>query len=317
MSLPLPNLDNKTYAELVEEAISQIPVEYPEWTDHNPTDTGIILIELLAWLTEMVLYRVNQIPDENYASFVSLLKGEQWNLPINVSAQEKQNILRSQIQHTLEDLRKTYRAVTLEDFEKLVLVDWNQSQTVDELKISRIKCLAQRNLESNAENYAKGHISLVVVPQKNSLVNPVKKKYESLFNFLDQRRLLTTRIHIVEPEYVSIVLEVELVLEDGAQAESVKTQAQTEVEIFFDPLNSGKYWQGQGWPFGRSVYLSELYKLFDDLPGVDYVSKLQIKDQENISQPEINLTDYQLVQINLETSTFKILVQVGNERKEI
>ena len=81
MNLPLPNLDDRTYAEIVEEAISQIPVEYPEWTDHNPTDTGIILIELLAWLTEMTLYQVNQIPDDNYANFVSLLKGKKWNLP--------------------------------------------------------------------------------------------------------------------------------------------------------------------------------------------------------------------------------------------
>lgn len=70
MSLPLPNLDDRTYADLVEQAISQIPIEYPEWTDHNPTDTGIILIELLAWLTEMVLYRVNQIPDKNIETFL-------------------------------------------------------------------------------------------------------------------------------------------------------------------------------------------------------------------------------------------------------
>ncbi|MFW5667313.1 MAG: baseplate protein J, partial [Coleofasciculus sp.] len=66
MSLPLPNLDDRTYADLVEEARSLIPIECPEWTDHNPSDTGIILIELFAWLTEMVLYRVNRIPDQNF-----------------------------------------------------------------------------------------------------------------------------------------------------------------------------------------------------------------------------------------------------------
>jgi hypothetical protein len=53
------NLDDRTYADLVAEAISQIAVEYPEWTDYNPSDTGIILIELLAWLTEMTLYRAD------------------------------------------------------------------------------------------------------------------------------------------------------------------------------------------------------------------------------------------------------------------
>ncbi|MBE9002403.1 MULTISPECIES: baseplate J/gp47 family protein [unclassified Nostoc] len=315
MTLPLPNLDDRSYANLLEEAISQIPLEYPEWTDHNPTDTGIILIELLAWLTEMVLYRVNQIPDDNYASFLSLLKGEEWNLPINISSQERQNILQSEIQKTLLEVRKIYRAVTPADFEKLVLIDWNKSEDADNLKIARVKCLAQRNLESTSDNFAKGHISLVVVPENNE-INQVNK-YELLFKFLDDRRLLTTRLHILEPEYVSIAIEAELVLRDGAQAEEVKKQAEKEVKIFFAPLRSGKYWQGKGWPFGRSVYLSELYKLLDELEGVDYIENLQIKDNNNNSKSEINLADNQLVKINIQDSKFTILVEVGNERKKI
>ncbi|MHC0066372.1 baseplate protein J [Nostoc sp. UIC 10890] len=314
MTLPLPNLDDRTYANLVEEAISQIPVEYPEWTDHNPTDTGIILIELLAWLTEMTLYRVNQIPDDNYASFMSLLKGEQWNLPINLSAQERQKTLQSEIKNTLLELRKTYRAITPDDFEKLVLIDWNQSPDYGDLKIARVKCLAQRNLSHlDANTVKKGHISLVVVPENNQGEN----QYKNLFKFLDNRRLLTTRLHIVEPEYVSIAVEAELVLEDGAQAEAVKTQAKKEVEMFFDPLRSQKYWQGKGWPFGRSVYISELYKLLDDLEGVDYVENLQIKDKNNTSKTEINLADNQLVKLNIENTKFTILVEVDNERKKL
>ncbi|HEY9694192.1 MAG TPA: hypothetical protein V6D15_18465 [Oculatellaceae cyanobacterium] len=316
MALFLPNLDDRTYANLVEEAISQIPVEYPEWTDHNPTDTGIILIELLAWLTEMTLYRVNQIPDENYASFLSLLKGKEWNLPINSSNQEKQKSLQSEIQNTLLELRQIYRAVTSDDFEKLVLVDWNQSKQSDGLKIARIKCLAQRNLESKVDDFAKGHISLVVVPEPNSRVNQ-EKKYESLFNFLDARRLLTTRLHIVEAEKISITVEAELVLKDGAKAEAVKIQAQAEVMMFFDPLRSQKYWQGKGWHFGRNVYLSELYKLLDDLEGVDYVENLQIKDKDKTYKSEIALAENQLVEFNLKDSKFTILVEVGNERKKI
>ncbi|NJM17722.1 MAG: baseplate protein J [Richelia sp. RM1_1_1] len=317
MTLPLPNLDDRTYANLVEEAISQIPVEYPEWTDHNPTDTGIILIELLAWLTEMTLYRVNKIRDDNYASFISLLKGEQWDLP-NVAAQERQKKLQSEIQKTLLELRHRYRAVTIEDYEKLVLEDWNQLSNSTDLKIARIKCLPERNLSQlDAATFAKGHISLVVVPENNHQVNLEENKYKALFDFLDQRKLLTTRLHIVEPLYVYVSIEVELVLKDGAQAEEVKKKAQTEVTMFFDPLESGKYWQGKGWVFGRGIYLSELYKILDDLEGVDYVEKLQIKDKENQSKSEIYLADNQLVDFDIEESKFTILVQVGNERKSI
>jgi hypothetical protein len=310
--IPLANLDDHTYASLVEEAISQIPVEYPEWTDHNPTDTGIILIELLAWLTEMTLYRVNQIPDENYASFISLLKGEEWKLPIDVSTQERKQSLQLEIQNTLLKLRHRYRAITSEDFENLILIDWNQSEKSQNLKIARVKCFAQRNPESRGE-FAKGHITLVVLPEENSQIN--QDKYETLRNFLDERKLLTTRLHIVEPEYVFVSVEVELVLQDGAQPEEVKKQAKTEVKMFFEPLRSGKYWQGKGWYFGRSVYQSELYKLFDDLEGVDYIENLQIKDDSNTSVHQIDIAENQL--ITLKDSIFTILVQVGNERKKI
>ena len=314
MALPLPNLDDHTYADLVEEAISQIPIEYPEWTDHNPTDTGIILIELLAWLTEMTLYRVNQIPDANYASFVSLLKGEPWQL-LNVTATEKHERLQSEIQKTLLELSHRYRAVTSEDYEQLVLEDWNQSQDSNGLTIARVKCLPQRNLDDlDADTFAKGHISLVVVPENNNQVKDEKNKSENLLNFLDQRSLLTTRLHIVDPEYVSVAIETKLVLEDGAQAEEVKKNAEAEVTMFFAPLQSGKYWQGKGWLFGRSVYISELYKILDDLEGVDYVKEnLKIKVKDNNSQPEIYLTDNQLVNFQLEDSKFTILVYVGNE----
>ena len=41
---------------------------------------------------------------------------------------------------------------------------------------------------------------------------------------------------------------------------------------FFDPLRGGP--ERRGWPFGRSIYVSEIYALLDDLPGVDYVSQL-------------------------------------------
>ncbi len=325
MALPLPNLDDRTYADLVEEAISQISVEYPEWTDHNPTDTGIILIELLAWLTEMTLYRVNQIPDENYASFVSLLKGEKWELS-NVSAEEKQKKLQSEIKQTLLALRHRYRAVTIEDYEQLVLEDWNKSPDSTGLKIARVKALAKRDLELlDVDPFTTGHISLVVVPENNYQVEKEVNKYENLVDFLEQRKLLTTRLHIVEPEYVFISIEAVLILKDGAKAEDLIQKANTEIKLFFHPLDSGKYWQGKGWPFGRSIYLSEIYKLLDDLEGVDYVESIKIKDNEqdtildtnNPSQSEIYLTDNQLIVIELKDSSFTVLVEVNNEYKKI
>ena len=50
-----------------------IPRYCPEWTDHNVSDPGVTLIELFAWMTDMLLYRVNQVPDKNYIKFLELI----------------------------------------------------------------------------------------------------------------------------------------------------------------------------------------------------------------------------------------------------
>ena len=68
-----PNLDDRTWADLVTEMRGLIPRYAPAWTDHNPSDLGITLIELFAWLTESVIYRLNQVPDKNYVAFLNLL----------------------------------------------------------------------------------------------------------------------------------------------------------------------------------------------------------------------------------------------------
>ncbi|MGK7872666.1 MAG: LamG-like jellyroll fold domain-containing protein [Xenococcaceae cyanobacterium] len=161
MSLPLPNLDNRTYAELVEEARSLIPSEYAQWTDHNPTDPGIILIEMLAWLSEMVLYRVDRVPDKNIEAFLKLLNGPEWQL---------QGDLETAIRQTIVDLHQRYRAVSSEDFEQLVLEDWPTTKATSDLGgaglVKRVRCLPEQNLELKEPQptRAPGHVSLVVVP---------------------------------------------------------------------------------------------------------------------------------------------------------
>jgi hypothetical protein len=73
MPLLLPNLDDRTWADLVDEGRSLIPVYGPEWTDHNASDPGITLIELLAWFAEMDIYELNQISDRERLKFLKLV----------------------------------------------------------------------------------------------------------------------------------------------------------------------------------------------------------------------------------------------------
>ena len=73
MSLPVPNLDDRTFQDLVDEAKRLIPTYCPEWTNHNLTDPGVALIELFAWMTEQSLFRLNQVPDKFYTHMLNMM----------------------------------------------------------------------------------------------------------------------------------------------------------------------------------------------------------------------------------------------------
>src|SRR5689334_1116287 len=71
--IPAPKLDDRAYDDLVAEALRLIPRYCPEWTNHNPSDPGITVLELAAWMTDVILYRLNRVPEKNYIAFLNLL----------------------------------------------------------------------------------------------------------------------------------------------------------------------------------------------------------------------------------------------------
>lgn len=73
MALQTPNLDDRTFQDIVREARSKIPLYCPRWTDYNLSDPGITLIEMFAWMVETLLYRLNRVPEKNYIKFMELI----------------------------------------------------------------------------------------------------------------------------------------------------------------------------------------------------------------------------------------------------
>src|ERR1700682_1354549 len=73
MALPVPNLDDRSFQDLVDDAKRLVQQKCPEWTDHNVSDPGVTLIETFAWMTDQVLYRLNRVPDRNYIKFLELI----------------------------------------------------------------------------------------------------------------------------------------------------------------------------------------------------------------------------------------------------
>lgn len=66
-------LDDLRFQELVSEARTRITRHSPEWTEHNVSDPGITLIELFAWFTDVLLYRINRLPDRLHLALLELI----------------------------------------------------------------------------------------------------------------------------------------------------------------------------------------------------------------------------------------------------
>lgn len=69
----LPKLDNRNFDDLVEEARARVPRYTNELTDFNPGDPAFALIELNAWMTDMLLYRLGRTSELHYLKFLELV----------------------------------------------------------------------------------------------------------------------------------------------------------------------------------------------------------------------------------------------------
>jgi hypothetical protein len=73
MPLTSPNLDDRDFKQLMSEATEVIKKLSPQWTDLSPGDPGIVLLEAFAFLTDVMIYRLNRLPDKAYIEFLRLL----------------------------------------------------------------------------------------------------------------------------------------------------------------------------------------------------------------------------------------------------
>jgi phage-related baseplate assembly protein len=290
MPLPLPNLDDRTYDDLVQEAVSLIPTYDPEWTNHNPSDPGITLVELFAFLSEMLMYRLNQVTAANTQAFLRLLNGPDWRHAPGKTLDEE-------VRETVLAFRATWRAVTPADFETLARAADSQ--------VARARAVARRDLESDDPNRRiqarPSHVSVIVVPQgTGSNPQPSPALLQTVRDALEPARLITTRLHVVKPRYVQVAIRVGLVLTADVLEATVVAQAVAALSTFLHPLTGGE--DGTGWPFGRNIYASEIYQLLDKLPGVDYVKDtpgvtfvLSPQDAGRLNNSNVEISEDELV----------------------
>src|SRR6185295_5912232 len=73
MPLPSAKLDDRSCAVLLAEAQQLIRRRCPAWTDLSPGDPGTTLVEVFAYLTDVMLYRLKRLPEKVYVALLNIL----------------------------------------------------------------------------------------------------------------------------------------------------------------------------------------------------------------------------------------------------
>jgi predicted phage baseplate assembly protein len=192
---------------------------------------------------------------------------------------------------TLEDamtrapalLRSRQRAVTADDFEFL-------AQQALPAVIGRVKCLHPR--PSGGGRVAPGLVYLLVIPllpQPERYINPQEFELReqdviALKEHLDQRRLLTTRVDVRSPAYYWVSVKVTLGIAPGAPKPDVEIAVLKKLYCFLNPLVGGM--QGNGWPFGRHLYVSDIYQSLQGIPDVQFIRGLELYSANQEGEPQ-------------------------------
>lgn len=189
-----------------------------------------------------------------------------------------------------KDFRTRYRAITSNDYEQVAL-------STPGLRVARAKALSGYNPDYPCIAAYPGAVTVVAVPySREGTVTPVPGDgfLQTVFSHLDTHRLITTDLYVIGPEYVKVSVECRVRLMKRSSPIEVEKRVKRALEDFLDPLIGGP--DGKGWPFGRSVYPSEIYQIIDGVEGVDYATGVSLsaegqfqKDGDLIKIPPIAL----------------------------
>jgi hypothetical protein len=267
MILPIPDLDDRDFDQLAGEARALIPRNLPAWTDHNPSDPGITLQELFAFLIEIGIYQLNRVPERSLRRFADLVSvPSSLDLPIDVRLRE-----------ALESLDRRERAVTRAEFEALA----KQADS----RVARSAAVIE-TVDTSPDIPGDQVVRVVVLPDdpKDPFPRPDDALRESVFSFLRARRLLTTRVRVSAPSYTDVRLDVTVVRDAQSLLphDEVRQGVGAAIGTFLSPVEGGDV--GTGWEFGRSLYRSDLYHEIEGVPGVDHTRRLLMDGDDEIGE---------------------------------
>jgi hypothetical protein len=194
------------------------------------------------------------------------------------------------------DLRTQYQAVTSADFEFLAINTpglrvarakaipcFSAAGKLDPQAIpdGRVSDAIPLPLSPRAKSCAsRASVTVVVLPYSIS-AKPVPSEnfLLNVCRHLDRHRLITTQVEVVAPNYVQVSVQATVLLQAGFEVEPSRQAIINALNRFLRPIPEPGDRENQGWPFGRTVFKSEIYELIEKVAGVDCVEKVSLTAQ--------------------------------------
>lgn len=198
------------------------------------------------------------------------------------------------------ELRRHDRAVTAGDFQELAL------QTPG-AGLGRAECLPRFH-PALPDQETPGVVSVVVWPREDrmhpSAPMPTRTQIQEVCSWLDDRRLVTTSLYVIQPTYHPVAVAVGVQVKDGYGIEAVRRWTELVLRQYLAPLPPYGP-EGDGWPLGRRVHGPELEAAALQVEGVEYLRGLKVGELAAdgtwsimpLDKPTVLLKSYEVVEL--------------------
>ena len=176
-----------------------------------------------------------------------------------------------------QTIKNRDRAVTIEDFVWLA----RQASTL----VHQAKCLPTKNDQLQFEA---GAVTVLLVPDSDDPEpRPTQELMRTVKQYLLDRSLpiIQPTIYVIPPLYKAVRVRADVVATVPEESSVVEGRIVNGLNTFLHPVKGGP--KGQGWEFGRNVYISEIYQLIEDTLGVDVVLSLVLNEDTALNEVEI------------------------------
>jgi predicted phage baseplate assembly protein len=156
--------------------------------------------------------------------------------------------------------------VTAEDYEQLT------KEAAPEL--ARVRCVPAGS---------SGEVRILVVPScdgdefgrlRFEQLVPDDETLERVTRYLDERRVVGSRISVEPPTYQGITVVARIKPRTGSRRAEVEQAAIAALYRYYHPIIGGP--QGTGWPFGRPIHVGEVYAVLQRLDSVEYIEDARL-----------------------------------------